>query len=91
MKGRGYLMIDHRGAGGRLEEYDTEQCPHCERIFRVVKTTVHREAFCAPCGKRVCPRPACGDHRPHFMARLVGAMERAARREQLDILMAGGR
>jgi hypothetical protein len=59
MQGGGYLLRDHRASQGALEEYDTEQCPHCEKVFVIRKTTIHEEAFCMNCAHRVCPNTTC--------------------------------
>ena len=73
-QGGGYLLVDHSASGGQREEYDTHQCPHCEQVFRLERTTIHREAFCTQCNRRVCPRAACATVCNPFMRRIEVAL-----------------
>ena len=57
--GKGYLMIDNRAAGGKLEEYNTLTCSHCVTIYVLNPERKRRRGFCARCNHYICDRPGC--------------------------------
>lgn len=94
MNGQGYLLIDERAAGLGQREWDTEQCPHCERILKIATQTIHAEAYCMRCGARVCPDGPCATHCTPFLRRLEAqraAIERFAARDRLYDSIGGQR
>jgi hypothetical protein len=62
----GYLLIDHRSTvdptgtrDGRLEEYDTIACPHCQAVIKTVVTGPCRTRADSPGECDYCRRPVC--------------------------------
>lgn len=49
----GYLMIDNRVAGGKLQEYDTCSCVHCQAVIKIVRGQ-KRIIGCWRCAGPVC-------------------------------------
>ena len=73
----GYLTVDHRGAGGKLEEYDTVSCKHCQTVIKVVRR--QREgAWCMTCAGPVCFKCAETEECTPFMKKI----ERWQRRQK---------
>ena len=67
----GYLLIDHRdvpdvvlpngfalGIGGKLLEYDTQACTHCQAVIKIVvrgvKKALETKYRCGRCAGPVC-------------------------------------
>ena len=75
----GYLLKDHRAAGGILEEWDTVGCKHCQQILKLAKRPKQREAryWCTRCNGHICQRCAATGRCEPFM-RKVEAAHRSA-------------
>lgn len=71
----GYLTIDHRAAGGKLAEFDTVNCKHCQAIIRV-RTGQQRGAWCRSCQGPVCPTQACASACTPFLRKVEEAQAR---------------
>lgn len=86
----GYLVIDERRGGGRLREYDTINCRHCQRLLdKPVGPGQARQIprdFCANCGAAICApckyRMTTEGCRP-FMAQIDAELRRQALRNAL--------
>lgn len=50
----GYLMIDHRACGGKLEEAGTYTCGHCERVVVKNPLRVRERGYCKKCSGHLC-------------------------------------
>lgn len=52
--GRSYLMIDDRASGGKLLEYITDVCSHCNIIVVLNTERTRPRARCVRCSRYVC-------------------------------------
>lgn len=52
--GRGYLMIDNRASGGKLEEYNTLTCGHCGKIVVLNPERKRARGYCRIGNHYVC-------------------------------------
>ena len=57
--GRGYLMVDNRASGGKLEEYATMTCGHCNTIVVLRGDRKRPRGYCKKCHAYVCDNAAC--------------------------------
>lgn len=80
----GYLMIDNRLSGGKLEEYQTFTCAHCQRIGRIHRR--QREGgWCWQCAAPICWEClALGECRP-FLQKIELALARQRFAEQVGL------
>ena len=63
----GYLLVDNRASGGRLEEFDTKPCKHCKAVLKVYKPPyTHR------CNQD-CKQYGC-DHEQFWCSRCKGML-----------------
>ena len=100
----GFLMIDHRGGcdptgmkDGRLEEFDTISCPHCQAVIKKkvmgpCRTVVDSPGECDFCRKPICHNCAAllriDDYCPGEMRiRVLKAWEQFNRANALIIAM----
>ena len=49
----GYLIIDHRGGGGKLEEFDTVSCKHCQAVIKIIPGK-REDKWCGLCAGPIC-------------------------------------
>lgn len=68
----GYMMVDNRGAGGELVEFDTVSCKHCQRAMRVVRRA-RTGLLCMRCAGPVCETCGPGPCTP-FVQKLEAAI-----------------
>jgi hypothetical protein len=82
----GYMIVDHRGGGGKLEECDTVACQHCRRAMRTKRRLsipgsmgeVETGLYCMRCAGPVCePCGATGVCTP-FLAKIEEGLRRQA-------------
>lgn len=86
----GYVIVDHRDSPpdvqrqmGRIREYDTLSCRHCQGIIPMA----HRQAqgaYCMKCGGPVHDTPRCASRCIPWQRKLeedIQRIERAARRQ----------
>lgn len=82
--GMGYLLVDNRTSGGRLDEADLFGCNHCDKLMRR-QDWREEGGFCHCCARPVCLACAhamdIGGCVPS-MKKLEQAVEQAYRREQ---------
>ena len=60
--GRGYLMIDNRASGGKLEEYPTLTCAHCNVIVVLRAERTRERGYCARCHAYICDDQVCATY-----------------------------
>lgn len=83
----GFLVIDHRdgfepdGSKGRLQEYDTVSCKHCQALIRIVLkgvTKAYETPYrCDRCNGPICRY--CGEARKGICTPFPALVERAIR------------
>jgi len=71
----GYLVNDKRGAGGKLFEYDTVACKHCQAVIKIVKGA-KSGAWCNPCFGPVCNTDACASECTPFFKKIEEKLRR---------------
>lgn len=54
---KGYLYTIE--SDGKMEEYDTQQCCHCNTHFTMVKGAGRIRGFCLNCMQVTCGKPGC--------------------------------
>src|SRR5690349_11557141 len=59
MQRRGYLMKDERAAGGKLQEFATETCCHCNRIVILNPLRQRERGYCRKCDAYICDNGGC--------------------------------
>lgn len=52
--GKGYLQVDNRPSGGKLEEFATLTCAHCGVLQILNGLRVRPRAHCDRCSKYIC-------------------------------------
>ena len=57
--GRGYLLVDNRASGGKLEEYPTLTCGHCFSIVVLTKARKRARGYCRTGHHYICDLPGC--------------------------------
>ena len=57
--GRSYLSIDNRASGGKLLEFDTLTCVHCNTIVVLNKQRKRQRGWCRKCNAYVCDSVGC--------------------------------
>jgi len=50
----GYLLIDDRLSGGRLNEFPTATCGHCHRVILLNPGRVRAREVCRGCNNYIC-------------------------------------
>jgi hypothetical protein len=50
----GYLMIDHRACGGKLQEVATITCSHCSVVMIKNPLRERERAYCPKCDHYIC-------------------------------------
>ena len=62
-KAAGYIIIDD---GFTKQEYDTVQCVHCQRHWKVVPGSGRKRGWCFKCGGVTCGSKHCETCIPLF-------------------------
>ena len=57
--GKSYLLIDHRGGGGSLQEMATLTCCHCNRAVVLHPLRQRERGYCRKCDAYRCDNPGC--------------------------------
>lgn len=55
----GYLMNDNRASGGKLEEFRTETCSHCNAVVILNPERTRPREYCRRCDHYVCDKAGC--------------------------------
>jgi hypothetical protein len=90
----GYLVLDHSACDpaiqreyGRLKEWDTVHCQHCETVVKIIKQhgqPVSRGLcyscgdLCPNCAKEMVTTQGCVKGSLHFRRRMEAAIQRQA-------------
>jgi len=76
----GHLLIDDRASGGKLREYDTVSCKHCQAVIKMdlnPKTKVS-QPWCDLCFGHVCNTKACASRCTPFFKKVEEQLRRQA-------------
>ena len=80
----GYLLIDTRIADGRLQEYETCSCVHCQKIMKIIRGQTSGY-YCQPCNGPVCEACAalgmCEPSKRRYQA-FMSKVDAAIRRQE---------
>lgn len=76
----GYLMIDDRAAGGKLQEFDTVSCRHCQAVMKVVRGQPEGY-YCTQCAGPICD--VCGSRSRGECEPFMKKVEEKLRRQAL--------
>lgn len=71
----GYLTVDHRAGDGKLEEFDTVSCKHCQAVLKVFNRQPSG-AWCLKCDGPVCDTRACASVCTPFFQKIEVALSR---------------
>lgn len=75
----GYLIVDNRESGGKLEEYDTTWCRHCQGIVKLIKVAgMWHVQKCMKCNGPICLSCAEKQECTPFFARVEEWMRKRA-------------
>lgn len=76
----GHLLIDDRASGGKLREYDTVSCKHCQAVIKIEirPKTKMCQPWCDHCFGHVCNAKACASLCVPFFRKIDEKLRRQA-------------
>ena len=76
----GHLLIDDRVSGGKLREYDTVSCKHCQAVIKVElkPKTKMSGPWCDLCFGPVCDTEVCASRCTPFFKKVEEKLRRQA-------------
>ena len=60
--GRGYLLIDNRASGGKMQEMATMTCAHCQLVVVLNAARKRARGYCAKCHAYICDNRVCSTY-----------------------------